>query len=72
MPVGAQLVRELEKKARSKRAENLKEQGENNKTVRETLIKEDKYHVTVKILVYSIWVMAGGVGSMTYHYMSYR
>lgn len=31
-----QLVRELEKKARSKRAENLKEQGENNTTVRET------------------------------------
>lgn len=42
-----------------------------NKTVRDTLIKKDRYHVTVKILVYSIWVMAGGVGCMTYHYMSF-
>jgi len=42
-----------------------------NKTVRSTLRSQNKYHISVRMLVYSVWLTAAGVGSITYHYMRY-
>ncbi|GMI06308.1 hypothetical protein TrRE_jg9889 [Triparma retinervis] len=42
-----------------------------NKMVRGALIASNKYHVTVKIMVYSTWMVALGVGCNAYHYMTY-
>jgi hypothetical protein len=42
-----------------------------NKMVRGPLIASNKYHVTVKIMVYSSWMVAVGVACNTYHYIRY-